>query len=608
MLGATHRPQTRGMARNETWFGVTYTLLQRARKVSLAALGLALLFTAPPAQAQPADGQVAKLTVVYQRGRRGPNLRRGVRRFIGRRLRRAGEVVSLIHPKRYMRNARRAGFKRRELLGLQAAMATGKAIGASHVLLLNNKLQRQAQGRRRRRMVLHARLVDVNAGETVMEESIPLRRRRLPRRRVTGFAETVLEKLQQPAVPEPVEEEKPSQTVAAAEAQASPEPPAPPPPPETPPAQQQGQGETATDETAAEGPQGETVETEDKAVAAASEEDDGAQSEPSLNAEPETSGARTDESEAASSESDTQLASASATSQAQPESQAKADSSQSAEAGSQADVGDEPELIAATEVDTSTSVTAEASDTGQAGERLGRWRHPLEVQVGSYAFWRRSAVSDDSDLAPIRYAGDPLPSGMLSARFYPLALGGRGLWYEGFGVDLQASFTQVETVNQVSQQTATSQIFAARGGLSYRLVFWDAATAPDFELRAGYSYFSFPLEEVQFPGVSYGGAYVGGDFAIPLTTPMVVLDLGGQYVVSPAVTGSASDVLGTLDSSLGFRARLGVRVRLGMWEIAAGGRFQQYSTNYSGTSTLAYEDAAFVDRTFGGYLTGGIVY
>ncbi|MBI3178301.1 MAG: hypothetical protein HYZ27_01490 [Deltaproteobacteria bacterium] len=177
---------------------------------------------------------------------------------------------------------------------------------------------------------------------------------------------------------------------------------------------------------------------------------------------------------------------------------------------------------------------------------------------------------------------------------------------------MDSQLFMVETeVNPDTKATDKSTVLSANGGLSFRIVFWDSPTAPDFELRAGYGMFVFPLENAAFPGTRYAGAYGGGQFTIPFIE-QVALIVGGHYQFAVTTSGKLR-LLGDLDKAAAFRGEGGVRLTFAPFEFLVLGRFEQYTAAFKGVtdpklSTTLYTDVELTDQLFGGQVLAGFAF
>lgn len=269
-------------------------------------------------------------------------------------------------------------------------------------------------------------------------------------------------------------------------------------------------------------------------------------------------------------------------------------------------------LILQTETDTV------ASDT------YGAWRPGFEFTVGGLLLQRegkiQAGVNNPALEDPPCYcdrdgASNPFfPAVQANFELYPLAFGGTGAWYEGFGIHAEGFITQVKTnINDAQQNSSQvdSTVFSAGGGGQFRLVFYDSSTAPDFKVRVGYNYFQFPLARGAFPGVRYGSPYAGGTFTIPLGTDHAALVASGHYEFALQPSGKTKR-LGTFSSGMAFRGEGGVRVSFEPFLVTLLFRFQQYETKYTGQTTLdnpnQYQDVTLTDQILGGFVSAGMTF
>lgn len=248
-----------------------------------------------------------------------------------------------------------------------------------------------------------------------------------------------------------------------------------------------------------------------------------------------------------------------------------------------------------------------------APRKRKRWRPALHLGVGGLYLWRVADLTTADESEPPAYEG-PLPGGFLRVDFYPLALGGSGAIYEGIGLHLESQFHRVETiVDETTDTSVVSNVLGAGGGLSFRVVFWDSETAPDFTLKAGYRIFFFPLELGPFPGTRYATPYAGGQFTIPII-PEVGVVLGGDYMFPVATSGKLKR-LGEerVWKPRAFRGEGGVRLFFDPFEILVVGRYEQWDSRFKGTTRLEnsanqYENVKLSDKMMGGFVTGGVAF
>lgn len=278
----------------------------------------------------------------------------------------------------------------------------------------------------------------------------------------------------------------------------------------------------------------------------------------------------------------------------------------------------EGELVASAESAPSTDPTWDSGEPSvfaglESADSVSPKKRPaLNVRLGGFGFLRRSDVKDKSATDPLSYGGDPLPAGLLQFEFFPLALDGDGAIYEGIGLYGDGWYTQVKTlINETTQETVTSQVMGANGGLTFRFVFWDSVTAPDIRVNLGTSYFRFPLSGSAFPGVQHLSATFGLQVDAPLGLEMVVLTVGGHGALPLQTAGGTNSLGDKRTGGFGFRADGGVKLVLAPVEVMLGGRYESMSLRFSGSTALKgvtqYTEASLLDSTFGGYLTVGVV-
>ncbi len=255
--------------------------------------------------------------------------------------------------------------------------------------------------------------------------------------------------------------------------------------------------------------------------------------------------------------------------------------------------------------DTSLSTTGDLEPA-----KAKRWRPALHFALGGMALQRKAEMTA-ADGSPPGYEG-PVPGGSVRMSFFPLAIGGDGSFIEGLGLHADSQLFLVKTeVDPETKETFESTVLSANGGLSFRVVFWDSPTAPDFELRGGYGMFVFPLSNAAFPGTRYAGAYGGGQFTIPFMEQLALI-VGGHYQFALTTTGKLR-LLGDLDQATAFRGEGGVRLTFAPFEILLLGRFEQYTAAFTGVtdpklSTTVYTDVELTDQLYGGQALVGFVF
>jgi hypothetical protein len=193
----------------------------------------------------------------------------------------------------------------------------------------------------------------------------------------------------------------------------------------------------------------------------------------------------------------------------------------------------------------------------------------------------------------------------LSGEVFPAAFSGHGEWYEGLGIHAELFATQVKSFvgDGNSSTVAASTLFGIAFGGTFRYVLWDSALAPDLNLRLGFSYFSFPLDNSAFPSVSFTAPYIGLAAHIPLG--MEELALVGLFDFDMAAsaggaTKSALSATGQQTSGSGFLLGGGLRYTLfGKYDFSFLVRYQAYTTFYEGVANLATVSPADQPTTIG---------
>ena len=259
-----------------------------------------------------------------------------------------------------------------------------------------------------------------------------------------------------------------------------------------------------------------------------------------------------------------------------------------------------------------SDVEATAS-TAPAGNHDARWRAAARVDVGVEFLQRNGRLG--AKIIPAQetlpcYCGtgsnsNPFfPGFRLSGEIFPAAFAGHGDWYEGLGIHAELFATQVKSfVGDANTTVTSSTLFGIAFGGTFRYVLWDSALAPDLNLRIGFNYFSFPLENSAFPSVSFSSPYIGLAAHIPLG--MEELALIGQFdfdmtASAGGATKSALSASGTQTSGNGFLLGGGLRYTLfGKYDFSFLVRYQAYTTFYEGVANLATVTAGEQPTTIG---------
>ena len=209
------------------------------------------------------------------------------------------------------------------------------------------------------------------------------------------------------------------------------------------------------------------------------------------------------------------------------------------------------------------------------------------------------------------------PALRLNADFFPMALGGNGeSLAEGLGLQVEGFVTAVKTfIDTTPAQTVSSTLLNFRGGGTFRYVFWDSPTAPDAQLNAGISFFSFPLQSGAFPGVAYTSPYIGISGHIPLGMEELALVAGGSLMPKVGASGDSKAMLGTQVSGSGYNIDGGLRLAFDRYEINALVRYEGYNINYTGETKFdpqvvqnQFTEARLKDALLQIIITAGIVF
>ncbi len=445
----------------------------------------------------------------------------------------------------YQKAAKKLNIKSKDIGTAEAATKVGAQLGLSHVVLLAGKTERVANGKKKKKVTSAVvTLVRVDTGEEAWSGTYALKGKKVTKDVAQQIASEIAEKLAPPAAVPEPESDAPP---AATEAVA------PPPAP-----------------------------TEPSAEAAAAEPTlEPAEAKPEGGAETaEAAPLATEEPAAASADAAT------------------------------AEATQTPGTTVAQAPPEKTEPESAVEGVARRAHSSNKARPALEVRLGGYGFLRRGAVKEKSSSDKLTYGGSQLlGAGLLQVAFYPLAFDGKGAWFEGLGLVLEGLFTQAATeVRQNPSVVVKSNVLDAKGALAMRLVLWDSPTATELQLRAGYSFFQFPLSESAFPGVAYSGPLVGVTAVVPFVKAFGLL-VSGDVVPALSVSGAASQ-LGQVKSGLRFDGDFGFRLSFAPVQVDLVGRFSEADVQFSGASQLStsspFTDASLSDRIFGLYLTAGM--
>ncbi len=152
------------------------------------------------------------------------------------------------------------------------------------------------------------------------------------------------------------------------------------------------------------------------------------------------------------------------------------------------------------------------------------------------------------------------------------------------------------------------------GGLVVRVPLDADEDQGDLQVRAGYGYFAFPLQNFPFPGVTYSGPYLGGVMNYPVSKTTVAK--AGAYINAPLFVGGGTKRLGdSFLSGSGYRLEAGARMlveksRKARYEMVFLGRVEGYKSAYRGVTDLNLDiqavNAKLVDRVFTFLWTVGV--
>jgi hypothetical protein len=229
---------------------------------------------------------------------------------------------------------------------------------------------------------------------------------------------------------------------------------------------------------------------------------------------------------------------------------------------------------------------------------------------------RRATISAQAGDNPPCYcepAGVSAPifsRGALRLELFPLAVGGSGEWFEGFGLHIDTSLGFPKT-NLGGTNVTSSTSGALAFGAQYRLVLWDSLTATDVQLRFGYSLYAFPLTGSPFPGLAFRSPYAGLKFTVPLGSESFALVAGADYLFRVIGYGGAEKLGLQVQAGSALRAEGGLRLVLAeVLEVTGTFYLEQYSVSFDGQSHLAntnlqYQNPSVTDRIMGGMITAG---
>ncbi|MEO1171272.1 MAG: hypothetical protein AAFX94_04360, partial [Myxococcota bacterium] len=175
-------------------------------------ISAAMLLSASKALAQEDLGNTEatpRFSVVTGKGRGAPNLKRPVAKYVEKKLKVFGEIVSV---REYRKAARQQGIKNRELTTVASARVVGVELGLTHVVLVESVKEREeVPGRRKKKNVFYAEVtvLGMASGDVLFTNRFKLAGRRLNLGIGTDITAAVGEHLKPPAPPEPAPEPPP---------------------------------------------------------------------------------------------------------------------------------------------------------------------------------------------------------------------------------------------------------------------------------------------------------------------------------------------------------------------------------------------------------------
>ncbi len=252
-----------------------------------------------------------------------------------------------------------------------------------------------------------------------------------------------------------------------------------------------------------------------------------------------------------------------------------------------------------------------------------RKRPALHVVAGAVAARRTATLGGGSNADDLpcyctkddngNLVGNPFfPKGYVALEFYPLALDGKGKMLEGLGLHLESTFTQV-TTGIGDSNSITSNVYAVKGGASFRLVLFDSKTAPDITFKLGGAYTIFPLSEGAFPGVRYTHLGYGGlTITLPIIEDMLAVQAGGTYTFALSPSGRTKE-LGTYEKGSTYEGGGGVRLSFDPIEVRVFAKYSKFELGYSGDTVLTESavqgtDVTLEDSTLSFGVAAGVAF
>ncbi|MEE8408990.1 MAG: hypothetical protein V3T05_05255 [Myxococcota bacterium] len=247
-----------------------------------------------------------------------------------------------------------------------------------------------------------------------------------------------------------------------------------------------------------------------------------------------------------------------------------------------------------------------------ADRRRRRQGSGLRLAIGPMVFNRAGGVTGKGiDESQYRINGY-VPGLAASLEIFPMALLGSNGALAGFGLQASAYAVRVASAPPSSDtKPVISTVMSFEGGATYRWRLFRSGWAPHLALRVGYSRFAFPLDSPIFPGVTYQGPQGGLEVIMPLGSYLSA-QVGGTYIWPVSLDGQVTQ-LGSLrgSSTRAYSAQGGLTFRVGLFELTAIGRLQQFNLVFSGSPSFAAfagaTDAGISDRVMSGQVLVGLV-
>ena len=198
----------------------------------------------------------------------------------------------------------------------------------------------------------------------------------------------------------------------------------------------------------------------------------------------------------------------------------------------------------------------------------------------------------------------------LHVELYPLSFDPFGVWYEGFGVQFDATVGLVKT-SVPNSGVATSTIGGFEADSVYRWVWPQPFASFDSTLKMGYGKSSFPLVGAQFPGTGYNVLSAGLGLALGVTDWLDIL-VDGTYRYRVVGFGG-TNVLGEEQRVSGNGYNVDIGARFNVWEgleLSALAYIDHISVPFVGPTTfrgtnLQYTNVTLTDNYYGALLSVG---